>query len=528
MCFTITNFHLVIAASSNPSGFLVLIGLIVLAIVAATCYIKGNDAGFKAGSESAKNAFRDEKECFNKVRDSFEKEKRCLSPYLSAISTFRRTVEWAKAWQIGVDPKTLDRYKQEATKILDAVFCDLSVGEYKQSLQALESLLQSREHEYKDWLSKEMENAKSNLRIEALQQARDELSIDVAKLIDSAVAKHPDNYYIASSLTLVKEAVIERLTNEILSRYGWTASSTATKAINAITKKFNETAKQWHNEALYYKCQTELYESLFPQLLEYSTIENEDKGAVGALESRNSERDWLTKEEYATLSHREKSQLALDRYITSSKTKWQVGRDFELFVGYKFRRDGWQVEQFGVERKLEDMGRDLICRRSRQDQTGKFTENLFGDVVQILVVQCKFWSSDKIIHEKHIAQLFGTTVEYAIRLGWPYIDNSGHLTDCMRPVFVTSASLSETAKRFAEALAVEIKEGWSFDPSNAKSFPRIKCNQGKDGERIYHLPFDQQYDVTRIDSANPEECWAFTVEEAESKGYRRAKKWIGD
>lgn len=244
--------------------------------------------------------------------------------------------------------------------------------------------------------------------------------------------------------------------------------------------------------------------------------------------TKTTEYDWLSNEEYATLSSRKKSQLALDRYIQSPKSKWQVGRDYELFVGYKYRCDGWKVEQFGVERKLEDMGRDLICRKIIHDQTGKFSSDLFGDIVEIQVIQCKFWSSEKIIHEKHIAQLFGTTIEYAISLGWPYIDKNGHLTDCIKPVFVTTASLSETARRFAEALSVEIKEDCTFDPSDSKAFPRIKCNLGKDGEKIYHLPFDQQYDVTKIDSANGDECWAFTVDEAENKGYRRAMRWMGD
>jgi hypothetical protein len=52
-------------------------------------------------------------------------------------------------------------------------------------------------------------------------------------------------------------------------------------------------------------------------------------------------------------------------------------------------------------------------------------------------------------------------------------------------------------------------------------FPRIKCNiNGKD--KIYHLPFDQQYDRTQI--KNNGEFMAWSVAEAESKGFRRAKR----
>ncbi|OGV47963.1 MAG: hypothetical protein A2017_21260 [Lentisphaerae bacterium GWF2_44_16] len=63
-----------------------------------------------------------------------------------------------------------------------------------------------------------------------------------------------------------------------------------------------------------------------------------------------------------------------------------------------------------------------------------------------------------------------------------------------------------------------------------EDFPRIKCNIGKDESgnivKIYHLPMDQQYDKTRI--LGHGECFAFTVQEAVKKGFRRAKKYYGN
>ena len=54
----------------------------------------------------------------------------------------------------------------------------------------------------------------------------------------------------------------------------------------------------------------------------------------------------------------------------------------------------------------------------------------------------------------------------------------------------------------------------------------IKCNINTNTEeRIYHLPFDQQYDKIKIDK--PGEFYAMTVKEAEEKGFRRAKRWLG-
>jgi len=48
----------------------------------------------------------------------------------------------------------------------------------------------------------------------------------------------------------------------------------------------------------------------------------------------------------------------------------------------------------------------------------------------------------------------------------------------------------------------------------------------RDGSKIYHLPFDQQYDSTIIKYKN--ECYVETIAEAEALGFRRAFRWRGD
>ena len=52
------------------------------------------------------------------------------------------------------------------------------------------------------------------------------------------------------------------------------------------------------------------------------------------------------------------------------------------------------------------------------------------------------------------------------------------------------------AKKMAKYLGIKFKENIEVD-----DYPCIKCNIGRDmyGEtKIYHLPFDQQYDSTKI------------------------------
>lgn len=99
---------------------------------------------------------------------------------------------------------------------------------------------------------------------------------------------------------------------------------------------------------------------------------------------------------------------------------------------------------------------------------------------------------------------------------FPELISSGQI----RATFVTSTSLSDTAIKFANALGVKV-----IEEKPLEKYPLIKCNVGTSGEKIYHLPFDQQYDRTLI--KNQGEFYASTVNEAESKGFRRAFRWHG-
>jgi hypothetical protein len=108
-------------------------------------------------------------------------------------------------------------------------------------------------------------------------------------------------------------------------------------------------------------------------------------------------RRYIEREEWEKLSESERNQRALDRYIESrKKSKWQIGRDYELYCGYCYEKKGFLVDYFGSYNGLDDLGRDLIISK--------------GDDIRI--VQCKYWSKFKTIHEKHIFQLFGSMYQY--------------------------------------------------------------------------------------------------------------------
>jgi hypothetical protein len=119
------------------------------------------------------------------------------------------------------------------------------------------------------------------------------------------------------------------------------------------------------------------------------------------------------------------------------------------------------------------------------------------------------------VRENVVAQVFGAARFYALR-------NRFELAQ-VSPVVVTSFELSTEAKIFAETLDVKLSENEPFG-----KYPCIKCNIGiQSGEKIYHLPFDQQYDTAVIGNV-PGEFYAMTVQEAEEAGFRRAFKWQGE
>jgi hypothetical protein len=51
---------------------------------------------------------------------------------------------------------------------------------------------------------------------------------------------------------------------------------------------------------------------------------------------------------------------------------------------------------------------------------------------------------------------------------------------------------------------------------------KIKCNISSNGDKIYHLPGDRLYNVTKIDKTKGE-FYAYTETEAMEKGFTRSK-----
>lgn len=153
------------------------------------------------------------------------------------------------------------------------------------------------------------------------------------------------------------------------------------------------------------KYQLDYYEQLFPWLEEFREVDINEAYQI-AHETNDSQneydtlKNWLSPEEYQKLPNAEKYQLALDRYKNKkNKSKWQIGIEYERYIGYLYEQKGYKVQYFGALEGLNDLGRDLIAENGKK----------------LLIIQCKYWSDTKTIHEKHIFQLFGTVTEYRIK-----------------------------------------------------------------------------------------------------------------
>ncbi|MGB8707803.1 MAG: restriction endonuclease [Dehalococcoidia bacterium] len=378
-----------------------------------------------------------------------------------------------------------------------------------------------------------LEDAAGKLR-EAREKLKEPIDIQREKLKAELEERRNELTNLISNYTgLEDRKAIERLAEEKSQGFPWLSQAYADyfylqdlKLADYLETKLHpalETANEIRKEIaprrriaeqLYrvLKYKLEYYERLFPWLVDFGeegiddlirqTIEKMQKGREEIEEPDDAAKKYLTAAEYGRLPAAEKYQLALDRYWKKKKTKWEIGRDYERYIGYTYESKDWVVHYHGIVEGFADLGRDLICVKK--------------DYAEI--VQCKCWAKEyetgkpKEIHEKHVFQLFGTITAFII-------DNPDKKVSGK---FVTSTFLSDRAWQFAKALGIKVLEDYPLE-----HYPCIKCNVSRrDGTKIYHLPFDQQYDSTIIEEER-NECYVETVKQAEDLGFRRAFRWRG-
>ena len=406
----------------------------------------------------------------------------------------------------GLSLAEVETINQESTRI--------DKQKYEEKIQKYEQTLESYKRENREELKQQYEGKivsfeKEILRLKTKCAVLEEKIDDFEKfrdirwpLLRDSVLGYQKEF--SSNLTAIPymSRIIADIMTVDLDRLAWSLSwgnnqerKKKVANLNALKKEKSEEIERIKGAEYQLAYLLELYPAL------QDVIDSEFKDleiSYDQLEDYDPSRRFLEREEWEKLSETERNQLALDRYIESRrKSKWQIGRDYELFCGYNFEQKGYAVDYFGSYNGLEDLGRDLIVSKGEK----------------IIIVQCKYWSKTKVIHENHVMQLYGSVIEYNL-------ENKRNA----KGLLITNTELSEKAKEFAKVLDISYKENIALG-----EFPRIKCNigVGEFGERtkIYHLPFDQQYDVTKVNGAD--EFMAMSVLEAENAGFRRAYKWHG-
>lgn len=233
--------------------------------------------------------------------------------------------------------------------------------------------------------------------------------------------------------------------------------------------------------------QLEYLKKLYPQLEEIIGTDYNDLDFSSKMPEIDVPRQLLTKEEWDSLDEKGRNQLALERFCALRKcNNYQAGRDYLSGVVYEFEKRGCKAELIG----------------NQLDNT--IIAHLDGNTI---VAQCKYCADDKPVHENHIFALHRAITE----------NNNADAT----AVFVTNGRISDKAREMAEHFDIKLIENHEYT-----EFPRIKCVIDIDEKKYgYHLPFDYWYDDVKLE--NEGEFYAFTVAEAESKGFRRAYKWHG-
>lgn len=436
--------------------------------------------------------------------------------------------KYQKVYDLHLDNLKQVKITAKRQQELGKKFAELLSYARKKEVQA-DNLLSKNMEKISDlWQQYDQEKA---LQSEKLQKERDllknqkeELDINLLNLQKEKkkFEKEKDSD-LASCLSLYK-AVPDITLEKAANSYGELSSILETDRLNAFTDFFiskthpsikshhivstlRKEQKQKIRELRKYEYIIKAYENMFPWLVEFKEYPLESSLKANSNEENDEEIfvHYLSPSERKKLTKSEKFQRVLDRYEDSyDKTNWQIGLFYERYIGYTYDIKQWKVIMNGARKRWQDMGIDIIASKSGKTE----------------LIQCKYWAANKTIYENYIFQLFGTTIDYIME----------HFStedpwDILRkrivvPVFITSTQVSNTARRVAQILKIDLRENIKLD----KKYPKIKCNPDSPDGKIFHLPFDQQYDNFQIGN-NPNAFYIKTVAEAEKLGFRRAYRW---
>ena len=184
-------------------------------------------------------------------------------------------------------------------------------------------------------------------------------------------------------------------------------------------------------------------------------------------------------------------QRLLDIYNRREKNLWEIGIEYERYIGYTLEQDGWQVVYNGAVNGSGDGGIDLICFKEQST----------------LIVQCKRWQSKVTEHE--ITKFYTALLTFSKR-------NFAH--GSISAYFYTTSDYNERAYKTAEYYGIKCK---IIKFNGIVDYPPVKCIRFNE-QAIYFLPFDEDFDGVKLNAADGD-CYKFSVAEAVQAGYNYYK-----
>lgn len=421
--------------------------------------------------------------------NSLDKEKYCAE----LISDFRTILYEETSRMLGCKFRSAPKAATIVRQLkVETKKCIEELKEYKykerERISSIETLAQQKV-------------SKANTRVILLEKACEFLE---ERLHDTAPFHQVAELY-SDALSIAYEEIAQNLRERVRP-----ANSRADTIERELKKKIREVAY----DAKLLKYRWDYLISIFPDMEHYV---NDDSSLISmagfdGVDDFNNNVDkaleYLSDEEYNSRSEVEKYQLSLDRYKERRRhNAWIAGAEYEMFCSYYLREKGFYVVENGIRMRKADMGRDIIAHKNGYTY----------------IVQCKRYSlynndgTKRYLHENVVCQLYGTTIEYQIANS---CNSLFSMFEKIIPLLITTGELSDMAKAFAKRLDVQVEH------LPMGEYPMIKCNINN-GEKIYHLPFDQQYWHTMIEESKGE-FFAWTVQEAYNAGFRRAKRWMGN
>lgn len=225
-----------------------------------------------------------------------------------------------------------------------AIYLSVKKGKLEKIIIDKDKLLQTKEKEYQDRINS----------IDKELSASKKVNNSLLGLVQSKTPFRD----VAEMKSELETFIFEK--DELYLRYKHRPAASAADKVKEIRNQYK--ASLFESKQMLYKYEFLL--SVFPELRDSFEdeeslihIKNHFSSVDDYNDNRDRVRDWLTDEEYRRLSVDERNQRALDNYKKRKKSNWEIGIDYELYIGYLLREGlppfnkRYKVIQFGEMQK---------------------------------------------------------------------------------------------------------------------------------------------------------------------------------